>query len=252
MNNKQKVRELLKSFETGDDSPVAYINPNKYIQHNVTAPDGLAGFKAMRQLLPSGTMKVKEVRLFQDGDYVFAHMEYEFFGPKVAFDVFRFEDGLIVEHWDNLQETAGLNPSNHTMTDGTTEVSNLDKTEENKRLVNQFVEDLLVNGNINKLPDYIDGESYTQHNPKIADGVSGLSKAMEYFASQGLTLKYDKIHNVLGEGNFVLVLSEGSFGGKHTSFYDLFRVKNGKIVEHWDTIETIPPKSEWKNANGKF
>jgi len=36
--------------------------------------------------------------------YVFAHTEYNFFGPKIGFDVFRFEDGLIVEHWDTIQE----------------------------------------------------------------------------------------------------------------------------------------------------
>ena len=41
MTDKQKVLDLLKSFETGDDAPVAYVNPDKYIQHNVTAPDGL-------------------------------------------------------------------------------------------------------------------------------------------------------------------------------------------------------------------
>jgi predicted SnoaL-like aldol condensation-catalyzing enzyme len=57
---------------------------------------------------------------------------------------------------------------------------------------------------------------------------------------------------VLGEGNFVLVTSEGSFGGKSTSFYDLFRVADGKIAEHWDTIETIPAEDQWKNKNGKF
>jgi len=68
----------------------------------------------------------------------------------------------------------------------------------------------------------------------------------------GVTMKYERIHRVLGEGNFVLVASEGSLGGKPTSFYDLFRVENGKIAEHWDTIETIAPRSEWKNANGKF
>jgi predicted SnoaL-like aldol condensation-catalyzing enzyme len=65
-------------------------------------------------------------------------------------------------------------------------------------------------------------------------------------------MKYDRIHRVLGEGNFVLTISEGSFAGTHSSFYDLFRVEQGKIAEHWDTIEAIPARSEWKNENGKF
>jgi predicted SnoaL-like aldol condensation-catalyzing enzyme len=47
-------------------------------------------------------------------------------------------------------------------------------------------------------------------------------------------------------------VSEGSFAGRHTSFYDLFRVAGGKVAEHWDTIEVIPPPEQWKNANGKF
>jgi predicted SnoaL-like aldol condensation-catalyzing enzyme len=71
-------------------------------------------------------------------------------------------------------------------------------------------------------------------------------------AAQGITMKYDQIHRVLGEGNFVLVVSEGNLGGQQISFYDLFRVKNGKIAEHWDTIEPIPARKTWKNDNGKF
>jgi predicted SnoaL-like aldol condensation-catalyzing enzyme len=53
-------------------------------------------------------------------------------------------------------------------------------------------------------------------------------------------------------GNFVLVVSEGGFANKATSFYDLFRVENGKIAEHWDTIEAIAPRAKWKNTDGKF
>jgi len=71
-------------------------------------------------------------------------------------------------------------------------------------------------------------------------------------AKQGNPLRFDKLHMVLGEGNFVLTVSEGQFAGKHTSFYDLWRVENGKIAEHWDTVEAIPEKGEWKNSNGKF
>ncbi len=66
-------------------------------------------------------------------------------------------------------------------------------------------------------------------------------------------MEYQKLHMVVGEGNFVLAVSEGKFGkGDPTAFYDLFRLENGLIVEHWDVITTIPPKSEWKNENGKF
>ena len=57
---------------------------------------------------------------------------------------------------------------------------------------------------------------------------------------------------MLGEGNFVLVVSEGTFGDRPTSFYALYRIPNGKIAEHWDTLETIPPRADWKNPNGKF
>ena len=253
ISNKEKVVALLKSIETGAQEPVGYINPNKYIQHNLGIADGLEGFGALLQQLPPNSAKVNTVRVFQDSVYVFAHTDYDFFGPKIGFDIFRFEDGKIVEHWDNLQEKPeNPNPSGHTMIDGTTKLSDLDKTKENKTLAENFVNDILVNGKMEKLAGYFDGDNYIQHNPQIADGLLGLGKALEYMASQGITMKYDKVHKVLGEGNFVLVISEGSFAGEHSSFYDLFRVENGKIAEHWDVIETIAPKSEWKNNNGKF
>ena len=151
MENKQKVVRLLKSIETGESEPVGYINPNKYIQHNLSAADGLAGLQALLSQLPPNSAKVNTVRVFQDGDFVFAHSEYNFFGPKIGFDIFRFEDGKIVEHWDNLQETPQPNPSGHTMIDGATELKDLDKTEANKTLVRNFVNDIFVNGQMAKL-----------------------------------------------------------------------------------------------------
>ncbi|MFT2008711.1 nuclear transport factor 2 family protein [Pontibacter sp. 13R65] len=249
---KQQVVELLKALETGATEPVSVINPDKYIQHNIQVADGLEGFAAFASILPKGETKVNTVRVFQDGDYVFAHNEYNVFGPKIGFDIFRFEDGKIVEHWDNLQETQPVNPSGHTMIDGATDLKDLDKTEANKTLVKNFVDDILVNGRMEKLIGYFDGDNYIQHNPYIGDGPSGLGKALEEWAKQGITMKYDKVHQVLGEGNFVLVVSEGELGDMHTAFYDLFRVENGKIAEHWDTLETIPSKDQWKNNNGKF
>jgi len=252
-SNKQKVVALLKSIETGASEPIGYINPNKYIQHNLDVADGLAGFGALLQQLPPKSAKVNTVRVFHDGDYVFTQTDYNFFGPKIGFDIFRFEDGKIVEHWDNLQETpAKANPSGHTMIDGSTELKDLDKTEANKALVKYFVEDILVNGKMEKLAGYFNGDNYLQHNPQIPDQLYGLGATLGELAKQGIFLKYDKIHKVLGEGNFVLVVSEGHFGKSFNAFYDLFRVENGKIAEHWDVIEPIPAKENCKNNNGKF
>lgn len=250
---KEQVVQLLKSIETGEAAPVGYINAEKYIQHNLNVADGLAGFGAVLQQLPKGSAKVNTVRVLQDGDFVVSHTEYDFFGPKIGFDVFRFEHGKIVEHWDNLQETpAKANPSGRTMTDGDKVIRDIEKTAANKTLVANFVDDVLVNGKLETLANYFDGDHYIQHNPAIADGLSGLGAALKYLAEQGITMKYARVHKVLGEGNFVLVISEGEFAGKWTSFYDLFRVQDGKIAEHWDTMETIPAKQDWKNQNGKF
>lgn len=253
MNKKEQVVALLKSIETGDSAPVAVINPAKYIQHNLGIKDGLAGFGEALAALPTGSARVNTVRAFQDGDYVFAHTDYNFFGPKIGFDVFRFENGKIVEHWDNLQEKpATPNPSGHTMIDGATELKDLDKTEANKELVAQFVSDVLMGKAPEKLTSYFDGDKYIQHNPTIADGLSGLGAALEAMAKQGVAVVYSRVHKVLGEGNFVLVISEGSFAGKAVAFYDLFRVEGGKIAEHWDVVEPVLPADQHQNQNGKF
>ena len=251
-DNKKKVVALLKAIETGATEPVGYINPNKYIQHNLGVADGLAGFGALLSALPKNSAKVNTVRVFQDGDFVFAHTEYNFFGPKIGFDIFRFEDGKIVEHWDNLQETVTKTANGHTMIDGATAIKDINKTAENKALVTKFVNDFLVHGDVSIIPNYIHPTAYVQHNPHIGDKLEGLQQALKYFAENKIGFKYDKIHKVLGEGNFVLVVSEGQMAGVHSSFYDLFRVENGKIAEHWDTIEAIPTKENWKNGNGKF
>ncbi|NRG33037.1 nuclear transport factor 2 family protein [Niallia circulans] len=253
ISNADKAVAVLESLESGDSDAIKkYIKANDYTQHNLTIPDGRqVMLDSLEQLKEAGT-KVEVKRVLTDDDLVAVHSEYNLNGPKAGVDIFRFENGKIVEHWDNLQELVEKTPSGHTMLDGATQITDEEKTEENKKLVKQFVEDVLMGKNPDKLTSYFDGDNYIQHNPSIADGLSGLGEALEGMAEQGIEMKYNQIHMVVGQGNFVLTVSEGTFGGEHTSYYDLFRVENGKIAEHWDVLENILPEDQHKNNNGKF
>ncbi len=251
-----KAKGLIGSFATGDTKVAQKVLAESYIQHNLAFGTGSAAFIGAVEYLGSAPTKttVENVRAFEEENCVFLQTVYNFAGAgeQVGFDVFRFENGKIAEHWDNLANIAKPNPSGHTQIDGTTTIKDSDKTASNKTLTEQFIKDVLMGQNLDKITSYIDGDNYIQHNTDIADGLSGLGTALTALAKAGIEMKYDKIHTVLGQGNFVLAVSEGTFGGAHTSYYDLFRVENGKIAEHWDVMETIAPEKDWANQNGKF
>ena len=101
--------------------------------------------------------------------------------------------------------------------------------------------------------EVVNETKYIQHNPYLSDDLSGLRSALSSGGPGGSrAVDYQRSHRVLAEGDFVLTVNEGFRSGVHGSFYDLFRVANGKVVEHWDTTAEVPPRSEWKNDNGKF
>jgi predicted SnoaL-like aldol condensation-catalyzing enzyme len=252
-NRKQQIVRLLKGIESGDPESVSVVNKDKYIQHNPQTHEGSAGLKELFRKLSETNPKVNIVRVFEDNDFVFAHTEYDFSNQNVGFEVFRFEGDLVVEHWDNIQQRLGPNPSGHTMVDGATEVSDLDKTETNRQQVQSFVDDVLIQRKGEKLFDYIKWNGFTEHNPYYSDDVDGpmavLSPASEEHSN---VIRYQKCHRVLAEGNFVLSVCEGMLGDTSAAFYDLYRLEHDWIVEHWDTTEAIPPNDAWKNKNGKF
>lgn len=250
---KDQICALLKGIETGDAAAVAVVNPDKYIQHNPQTHEGGIGLAELFKEIAKTSPRVNIVRIFSDGDYVFAHTEYDFSTSNIGFEIFRFEGEQTVEHWDNIQLRKDPNESEHSMVDGATEVTDLDKTENNREVVRSFVDEILINRQYDKLDHYIDDRDYTEHNPRMGDGLLALHSVLSPPPSDGgVTIQYDKLHRVLAEGNFVLSVSEGFSNGIHSSFYDLYRLVDGKIVEHWDTTEAIPPRFEWKNDNGKF
>lgn len=248
------AKRLLSGFESGDPSVLEVVSDDQYIQHNVNFPSGksaIAGFFAG----DATGITVETVRAFEDGEHVVLHSVYGGVWnggqPQVAFDIFRFEGGRIVEHWDNLQDTAPPNPSGRTQIDGDAEVRDSERTAENKALVESFVREVLVAGDFSLVPRYYSAD-LAQHNSAVADGLTGLQDAVTYFAENGIAMEYHTVHKVLGQGNFVLVVSEGAFAGQPTAYYDLFRVDNGVIVEHWDVLETLDERAHRDGDAGKF
>jgi len=256
MTNKDKAMALINTFATGDTEAAKNLLAEGYIQHNLAYGTGRDAFVGSVAYLASAPVKttVQNIRAFEDGDKVFLQTVYNFAGAgeQVAFDIFRFDaEGRIAEHWDNLAAKAAPNPSGHTQIDGTLEKRLVD-CETTRQIVSGFVGDVLRSENPDKLTSYFDGDTYIQHNTGIADGLSGLGAALTALAEKGIQMIYNKTYMVLADGNYGLAVSEGTFGGAPTSYYDLFRVENGKIAEHWDVMETIAEKSTWQNQNGKF
>lgn len=257
MSKKETVGTFLGAVLKGDTATMrALANPD-YIQHNPFIPTGLEPFIQMLPVLQENGTTAENIRMFEDGNYVFMHNIWRNAKPfgadeMVSFDIIRLdEDGKVAEHWDAMTTLVSETASGRTQTDGPKTPSDLDKTEANKAIAKAMVEDILMGKNPTKITDYISSEQYDQHNPSIKDGLSGIVAAVEYLTSQNNMFQYTKIHKVLGEGNFVLTVSEGQWNGTTNVFYDLLRFENGKAVEHWDVIQPIPTEG-LANENGMF
>lgn len=257
MTNIKKAQELINTFASGDADKASSLLAEGYIQHNLAYGTGRDAFVGSVQYLASAPVKttVNNIRAYEDGDKVFLQTVYNFAGAgeQVGFDIFRIDaDGKIAEHWDNLAAKAAPNPSGRTQIDNLAPVKDLEKTEENREVVKNFLHDVMMGKAPEKTPEYFDNGKYIQHNTGIADGLDGLGVALEALGKQGIQMIYTTVHQVLAQGDMVLAVSEGTFGGAPTSYYDLWRVENGKIAEHWDVMETIADQSAWQNQNGKF
>ena len=247
---KEKAVAFLISFETGDRDIVENWVSENYTPHYPDIGNGKNALLDFFDQMQTMDIKVDIRRAIEDGNYVVVHSEYT--GPMIVMDILRFENGKIVEHWANGQEKIENTVSGHSMIDGNTEIKDHEKTIDNKALLKELVDDVFIGGDYDKMSTLFDDDNYIQHNPNFADGLSGLLKGLEKMAKNGQEMKFTRNHMILGEGNFVLSVSEGRYGGDHVSFYDLFRMENGKFVEHWDVIEPIQPLEKWKNQNGKF
>jgi predicted SnoaL-like aldol condensation-catalyzing enzyme len=254
MSKAARTAAITRSISNGRRLPLASFDSRKYIQHNLLIGDGLSPILAFMDSLPPERTRAEVVRSFEDGEYSIVHANYELgdWGPMLGFEVHRWEDDRIVEHWDNLCATPSeVNSSGRTMIDGQTELAELDRTEQNRSLVRRFASEVLLRGRLDDPTSFFRDDELIQHSPTYGDGVSVFHAEVSRWGGEH-KLRYERVHKILGQGNLFLVMSDGVLKDNPTAFYDLYRLQNGFIVEHWEIFETIPPRSEWKNENGKF
>ena len=257
MSKKEIVGTFLGAVLQNDPETMRELANADYIQHNPFIPTGLEPFFQMLPVLQENGTTAENIRMFENGNYVFMHNIWRNAKPfgsdeMVSFDIIRLdENGKVAEHWDAMTALVKKTANGRTQTDGPTQATDLDKTEENKALAKALVEDILMGKNPGKITEYISSAQYHQHNPDIKDGLTGIVEAVDYLTAQNNMFQYTKIHKVLGEGNFVLTVSEGEWNGTTNVFYDLFRFENGKAVEHWDVIQPAPVEG-LANDNGMF
>ncbi|CZF78964.1 SnoaL-like domain protein [Grimontia celer] len=244
----------LEGIRDGNIEVVKKYTGERYTQHSTGVEDGPEGFMAFFKgfLERTNSRDIQVIRAIEDGRYVFVHVYQDIDNGTakwVTTDLFDTDsDDKIVEHWDVIaayqepEDTA----SGNDMILGNFELKDLDKTEENKALIRNLLVEVFQNGHLDALDKYVSSEKYIQHNPHLPDGIEALR---EFLSSHDLS--YDFVFNVIGQGDHVVSYSKATYEGQEMAVFDIFRIENGKIVEQWDNMEPIPPRTEWANT-GKF
>lgn len=250
LRNAQQL--YLSAIRDGDYvEAITTYSGERYTQHSTPVKDGKDGFiEFFAEFVERNPIRdVEIVRSFQDGRYVFLHVlqnlnngEFQY----VTADIFDTDDNAkLIEHWDIIEEMNPTTASGRTQLDGPIDVTNLDDTDANKALVARFINEVLVNGRLDQIDEYL-AAGLAQHSVDIADGADALRGSIE--ATGGRCVE---VHNIVGSGNFVAALAETERSGERRAVIDLYRVQFGKIQEHWDVSETITPRDTWVNS-GKF
>lgn len=250
----ENVRAIYLEGIAGGDArrAVTEYTGHRYTQHSTGVPDGVEGFLEFFEpfLERNPERDIRIVREFEDGRWVFCSA-YQSLNQGAAqwvtMDMFYTDaDGLILEHWDTIAEYQAETASGNDMVGGPAAPDSNADTQSSKDVVLEFTKQVLQEGNHDRLSDFI-AEDMIEHSGAIAAGRTGYAK---WLASPAFG-SYEFLFNLIGQGDLVVTYGKRNAGGKDIAVFDLYRVKDGKIAEHWMNEEEISPRENWGNS-GKF
>lgn len=248
------------------------------IQHNPTIADGLAAHRAYFADLESRIGSTADWAnlnnmIIVDGDH-FALHHLVFTGPgdsgRAFVDIWRVEDGRIVEHWDVIQPIAQDMPHDNGMgcgvADSYEEVMALGQaaslpacgfpdpaaSREASLAALDAYSAMLISGDVAGAIEGFLTDDYRQHSPVIADGRDGaLEFLLDEFGKGDAAMPEMGPMRIVAEGDLVLMHRLTRYSdGSRTANIDIFKLREGQISEHWDLKQPIPDQSA--NENGMW
>ncbi len=213
-----------------------------YRQHSTGVSEGKEGFKAFFTdfFKRNPERDIQVVRAFEDGEYVFMHVYQNLNQGQaqwITTDIFHAdEDGRIIEHWDVID---AFHQDDKVF--GSFEIKDEELTEFNKSVVRTYLTEVMQNPKLDTFRQYVDDEM-KEHDLNITHYAKWI---------QEQDVQYDFVFKVLGAGNYVVAYSKVSIDYHDYALFDIFRLDQGKIVEHWMNKEIMPAYAELTNS-GKF
>ncbi len=251
-------RLYLQGIRDGDvRRAVEAYTGDRYTQHSTGVRDGVEGFVEFFDVFVqrNPVRDIELVRSFVDGRFVFIQAAQDINNGEarwVTTDLFDTDGNeKIIEHWDVIHELGGPNPGGHTQVDGSTEIADLHLTEANKAVVRRLLTEAFIETPTASFDEFISAETYINHNPDAPDGLAALVEMDRAARESGQTLYYPEVHRIIGQGNFVVSFAHQIWNGSGFASFDIFRLVNGLIFEHWDNVEVLPDPADLVNS-GKF
>ncbi|GAQ55200.1 nuclear transport factor 2 family protein [Streptomyces acidiscabies] len=234
-SNKELVVRFYDSlFNKGDLGVVDELVAAGFVDHVPGAGDGPAALKAavagIRAANPG--LRVEVVRAVAERDLVLLHVDA---GAFAVVGIYRVEGGKIVEHWEAMQGVpAGSDMFSQVGVGGAG----------SRQVVLNLFDVVAVQRDLSALDQYI-AEPFHQHTPGVADGIAAFKARLEgsYAAYPELRMT---VARVVAEGNLVAVHHhfQANADDRGMAVVDLFLVSGGKVVEHWDVVQSVPEELE--------
>ncbi|MGJ8532109.1 MAG: nuclear transport factor 2 family protein [Alphaproteobacteria bacterium] len=250
----ENVRDIYLDGIAGGNARAAVLRNtgHRYTQHSTGVADGAEGFLAFFEPFVARNPKrdIEIIRIFEDGPWVFCSAYQSLNDGEsqwVTMDMFYTDPaGLILEHWDTIAPYTTESKSGEDMVSGTRDIDVSVDGAASKALVLEYTKQVLQEGQHEKVADFV-ADRIVQHVPPIGMGLNGLK---EWLVSDAAG-SYEMLFHLLGQGDFVVTYGKRHAAGKDIAVFDLYRVSDGKIVEHWMNAEEISPREAWRNS-GKF